>query len=124
MNNSGIAAKQISEYYKIEAQEFLIILDDFNLEEGVLRLRKRGSDGGHNGLASIIYHLGTEEIPRLRIGIGKNENIDAIQYVLGEMKKEIRKSLIEKGVNALEIILEEDDLERAMGKINIRRVDD
>jgi PTH1 family peptidyl-tRNA hydrolase len=69
MNESGAAVIQIMEQFKIPASDLLIILDDFRLPLGTLRLRVDGSDGGHNGLASIIYQLQTEKIPRLRVGI-------------------------------------------------------
>jgi len=69
MNESGVAVAQIMERFGVTAAELLVILDDFQLPLGTLRIRAEGSDGGHNGLASIIYHLQTEKIPRLRVGI-------------------------------------------------------
>ncbi len=80
MNYSGVVVK---EHLAQEPDEFLVIVDDFALPFGTLRLRARGSDGGHRGLASIIYHLGTEEFPRLRIGIGFPESTSPTEYVLG-----------------------------------------
>jgi PTH1 family peptidyl-tRNA hydrolase len=70
MNNSGTAVREITESLDINLCQLLVITDDFNLPLGKIRLRKRGSSGGHNGLYSIIYHLSTEEFPRLRCGIG------------------------------------------------------
>jgi peptidyl-tRNA hydrolase, PTH1 family len=70
MNESGIAAMNILEQYDSNARDMLIVCDDFQLPLGQLRLRPRGSDGGHNGLSSIIYHLQTDEVPRIRCGIG------------------------------------------------------
>jgi PTH1 family peptidyl-tRNA hydrolase len=70
MNNSGQAIKEFSDYYKITPQEILVVVDDFSIEFGATRLRKSGSDGGHNGLKSIIEFLGTQDFPRLRLGIG------------------------------------------------------
>lgn len=69
MNNSGTAVRDLCELHAIAPQDVLIVLDDFQLPFGTLRLRPRGSDGGHNGLGSVIYQLETEEIPRLRIGV-------------------------------------------------------
>lgn len=69
MNDSGVAVAQILEQFTVTASELLIVLDDFQLPLGTLRIRAEGSDGGHNGLASILYHLQTEKIPRLRVGI-------------------------------------------------------
>ncbi len=72
MNNSGSAVADVLRQYDPGPASLLIILDDFALPIGALRLRPRGSDGGHNGLASIIEHLGTDEVPRLRCGIGRD----------------------------------------------------
>jgi peptidyl-tRNA hydrolase, PTH1 family len=69
MNESGTAVTQIMEQFNVPASDLLIVLDDFQLPLGTLRLRAEGSDGGHNGLASIIYQLQTEKLPRLRVGI-------------------------------------------------------
>ena len=85
VNNSGIAAKQIFDKYKIEPEDFLIVCDDTNLNNYVFRVRLSGGDGGHNGLNSIIYHLVTDQFPRIRIGIGSSpENIVLSDYVLSE----------------------------------------
>jgi PTH1 family peptidyl-tRNA hydrolase len=70
MNNSGLAVADIIERYHVEPNDVLVVCDDFNLPLGKIRLRPKGSDGGHNGLYSIIYQLQTEEFPRLRCGIG------------------------------------------------------
>jgi PTH1 family peptidyl-tRNA hydrolase len=69
MNNSGIAVQEIVERFSLSPSDLLIVLDDFSLPLGSIRLRLKGSDGGHNGLASVLWHLQTEEIPRLRCGI-------------------------------------------------------
>ncbi len=69
MNESGIAAAKVAEQYNIAPENFLIVFDDFQLPLGALRLRPNGSDGGHNGMASIIYHLQANAIPRLRVGV-------------------------------------------------------
>lgn len=70
MNNSGQSVRAALDYYKIEPGEMLVVSDDFSIPLGTLRLRRTGSDGGHNGLASVIEHSGTKDFPRLRIGIG------------------------------------------------------
>ncbi len=72
VNLSGVALKQCCEHYKVNTENVLILVDDINLPNAEIRIRKSGSDGGHNGLKSIIYHMNTDEIPRLRIGIGSN----------------------------------------------------
>jgi PTH1 family peptidyl-tRNA hydrolase len=81
MNRSGLPVKHFLAYFKIPLENMLVICDDFNLPFGKLRFREKGSDGGHNGLGSIIYHLQTENFNRLRIGIGDHFN-DPVAYVL------------------------------------------
>ena len=83
MNRSGEPLSAVAGVYKIEPAEILVVLDDFALELGRLRLRPEGSAGGHNGLESILNHLGTDVIPRLRVGIGAAPNEGAVDYVLG-----------------------------------------
>lgn len=83
MNRSGEALLAVAGFYKIEPAEILVVLDDMALELGRLRLRTEGGTGGHNGLESIIVHLGTEAIPRLRLGIGAAPSEGATDYVLG-----------------------------------------
>lgn len=93
MNNSGLALKQFISYYKIENfSKFLIILDDINLPFGTIRLRDGGSSGGQKGLQSIIEALNTEDIPRLRIGVG-DQFEDAVDHVLSSFTRKERKLL-------------------------------
>jgi PTH1 family peptidyl-tRNA hydrolase len=88
VNNSGIAAKQIFEKYNLSPEEFLIVCDDTNLKTFDIRIRLSGGDGGHNGLSSLIYHLFTEQFPRIRIGIGSNPQDKILSdYVLSEFSK-------------------------------------
>lgn len=82
MNRSGVAVADLAQRYNVAHSDILVLCDDLNLPLGKLRLRTRGSDGGHKGLASIISHLGTDEFPRLRMGIGSNPDVDAVEYVL------------------------------------------
>jgi PTH1 family peptidyl-tRNA hydrolase len=83
MNNSGIAVVQFFEnYFALEAdKDLLVVHDDFNIPLGTLRLRQKGSDGGHNGIASIMYHLNSDEFPRMRIGIGSNDILKKDEFV-------------------------------------------
>lgn len=82
MNNSGIAVSEFLEFHSdINLNEILIIYDDFQLQLGTIRIRQSGSDGGHNGIASIIYHLNTVEFPRMRIGIGKGDVMKKEEFV-------------------------------------------
>ena len=82
MNRSGYPLLAVAQFYKIEPQQVLVVLDDFTLPVGRVRLRARGGSGGHNGLDSVIAQFGTEEIPRLRIGIGAAPCEGSVDYVL------------------------------------------
>jgi PTH1 family peptidyl-tRNA hydrolase len=89
VNNSGIAAKEIVDKYKIELEDLLVICDDINLDLGTLRIRKSGGDGGHNGLGSVIYHLNSNKFPRLRIGVrNKEPQPDMVEFVLSDFSQE------------------------------------
>ena len=86
MNNSGIAVRAFLDFYKLNSEDILVISDDLDLDLGKFRLRRNGSSGGHNGLKSIISHLGTDGFKRLRIGIS-NDKDDVINYVLSKFSK-------------------------------------
>ena len=117
MNNTGIAVLDALNALKIEPGQLLAVLDDFALPLGTMRMRKQGSDGGHNGLASIIYHLETDSIPRLRVGIGPvPQKIDPADFVLSDFSDEENEKLsdiIEKSVDATVMIITQ-GIERAM----------
>jgi PTH1 family peptidyl-tRNA hydrolase len=102
MNNSGLAVADLVERYGLEPKDILVVCDDFNLPLGKIRLRPKGSDGGHNGLYSIIYQLQTEEFPRIRCGIGvaslPGEDFDATSFVLSffdQPEREIVRKMVE-----------------------------
>lgn len=101
MNNSGSAVVDVMKYYRIQPEKMLVICDDFQLPLGTLRLRAKGSDGGHNGLRSIIYHLQSEEFPRLRCGIASDampkRKSEMARFVLSEFE-ESEKSVVENMV--------------------------
>ena len=88
MNLSGEAIGKILKYYKIDVNDMLVIYDDMDLPMGALRLREKGSAGGHNGIKSIIAHVGTQEFKRIRVGISSHNNIEAKDYVLGRFSKD------------------------------------
>ena len=83
MNNSGESLRDAADFYKVEPEQILVIYDDISLEPGQLRIRMKGSAGGHNGIKSIIAHLKTQDFPRIKIGVGaKPERMDLADYVL------------------------------------------
>lgn len=96
MNLSGDSIVDFVRYYKINIEDVLVIHDDLDLELGKLRIRSKGSSGGHNGIKSVIARLGSENFKRIRIGIGKDSNIPVIDYVLGKFSEEDLKKLEER----------------------------
>lgn len=124
MNNSGIAIDEIMKFYKIPAENLIVIYDDIDIPVGTLRIRPNGSAGTHNGMRSIIQHVGTD-FPRIRIGIGRNPHMDLADYVLQRFSKEdaeIVHPIIQKAAEAaVEII--ESNVDTAMQKYNIKTAD-
>lgn len=98
MNSSGEAVEAIMHFYKIDVNDLLVIYDDLDMPTGKLRLRASGSAGGHNGIKSIIAHVGTQDFKRIRVGIDKNPLIPTIDYVLGQFTDE-QKPLLENGIH-------------------------
>lgn len=122
MNLSGECVREVADFYKLNPDEIIIICDDINLDVGRLRIRKKGSAGGHNGLKNIIAHLGTEEFPRIRVGVGeKTEGWDLADYVLARFDKDsepvIREALANV-VGAVETWLSE-GIDAAMNRYNV-----
>lgn len=119
MNLSGESVREIVSYFKIPKEDIIVIYDDLDLEPGKIRLRLSGSSGGHRGIQNIIEQLGTENIKRIRIGIGK-PTFDTIDYVLGKPLKEeqvLIDEAIKKAVDALKEILK-NNFDSAMNKFN------
>ncbi len=108
MNRSGKAVIKLLSYYKIDSEDMIVIYDDMDLPPGTIRIKKKGSSGGHRGLQSIIDNIKTEIFPRIRIGIGKpGENIDVRSYVLGKFTSEeekIIKEVVNDTVNSIKEI--------------------
>lgn len=119
MNRSGIAMAAFQQRLGFAPEEVLVLLDDFLLDFGRLRLRRGGSDGGHNGLASILEHLNTSQVPRLRLGIGAPPpGEDPIDYVLAPFGAEEQvASLVERGCQAVEACARE-GIDKAMNQFN------
>ena len=97
MNLSGEVAREYVNYYNIDINDILIIVDDLDLPTGKIRLRQKGSSAGHNGLKDIFKNLNTENIKRLKIGIENNKKYDTKDYVLGKFTKE-QKQIIDKSI--------------------------
>jgi len=121
MNRSGQSVRAVADWYKIEPQSVLVVYDDMDLPVGRLRLRLSGSAGGHNGMKSIIAHLGGKDFPRLRIGIGKaNGDKGTISHVLGKFAPAEAKAIEEilyVSVKATELGLKE-GIEQSMNRYN------
>lgn len=88
MNLSGESVREVMDYFKIDKEDLLVIYDDLDLPVGKIRLRSKGSAGGQNGVKNIIQHLGSQEFNRIRVGIGKDNRMPVVDYVLGKVKKE------------------------------------
>lgn len=122
MNNSGKAVQKISAFYKIPNDRIIVLHDDISFDVGVLRTRRKGSDGGQKGLRDIIELLGTDEIIRIKIGVGKKptNQTDAVNWVLGKFPKEstedLKKALERAGKAVKEIVLR--GIDSAMNKYN------
>ena len=122
MNNSGVAIKAAADFYKIAPDHIIVVYDDISLATGVLRIRTKGSAGGHNGVKSIIWHLNTDEFPRLKIGVGekKDPEDDLKDHVLGRFSKtdlETIRATSERAVAAIGLIVQ-GKTDEAMNKYN------
>lgn len=122
MNLSGESVRALMDYYKAdEKTELIVLYDDISLEPGKLRIRKKGSAGGHNGIKNIIAHLGHNEFQRIKIGVGeKPKGYDLADYVLGHFKKEeqqIMEDALERVVQAVGCMITE-DADVAMNRFN------
>ena len=120
INRSGYPLLAVAQFYKIDPREVLVMLDDMVLPLGRIRLRTSGGSGGHKGLESIIIQFGTEEIPRLRIGIGEPPRAGSVDYVLSrffEEEKPIVRSAIDRAVEAVKCVID-NGLVSAMNTFN------
>jgi PTH1 family peptidyl-tRNA hydrolase len=123
MNLSGESVGAIMKFFKIDVDDLLVIYDDLDMPTGKLRLRESGSAGGHNGIKSIISHVGTQNFKRIRVGIDRSPRIPVIDYVLGKFTNE-QKPLIDEGINnaikAIDIYLNK-GFNFAMNEMNSRK---
>ena len=122
MNLSGESLREIIDFYKLNpAEELIVIYDDISLDVGKLRIRAKGSAGGHNGIKNIIVQLGTQEVTRIKIGVGeKPAKMDLADYVLGRFSKEEQPIIRESADRAREAVCEmiTHDVASAMNKFN------
>jgi peptidyl-tRNA hydrolase, PTH1 family len=128
MNNSGQSVRSVVDWYKLLPQQVLAVYDEMDLPVGKLRLRLSGSAGGHNGMRSLIAHLGTQDFPRLRVGIGKAKDIDAskdtISHVLGRFappEQRLLPEVLDMAADAVELALRQ-GVEKSMSLYNGRAV--
>ena len=122
MNNSGEAVREAVDFYKIPVENVIVIYDDISLQPGKMRIRLKGSDGGHNGIKSIIHHLNSNEFPRVKIGVGAkpNPDYDLADWVLGNIPKndqEVMISCIENTYESVKLMVD-GNANKAMEKFN------
>ncbi|HWV24874.1 MAG TPA: aminoacyl-tRNA hydrolase [Thermomicrobiales bacterium] len=120
MNESGLALREISRWYKTPPEDILIVVDDLDQPFGQIRLRPKGGAGGHNGLKSIFQQMGTEQIPRLRVGIGRGRGGQVIAHVLSRFSEEEQAELptvIDQAADSVELWLAQGIIE-AMNLVN------
>ena len=123
MNLSGESIRPAVDFYKVDMEDILVIYDDISLDPGMVRIRKKGSAGGHNGMKSIIKHLGGDTFPRIRVGIGgeRHPGMDLADYVLGHFSKEEQELLdtaLDNVTKAAELIVQ-GDIAEAMNKYSV-----
>ncbi len=122
MNNSGEAVREISQFYKIPPEKIIVIFDDISLPCGKLRIRRKGTDGGHNGIKSIIYHLNSDNFPRIKVGIGAKPHPDynLADWVLSTFKKDEMEELKKAITKATEVLpyMLDGEIDKAMNKAN------
>lgn len=119
MNLSGESIREVINFYKISNEEIIVLYDDISLEVGRLRIREKGSHGGHNGIKSIIANLGTDVFPRVKIGVGAPKG-NLVSHVLGKFDNEeveVLKETIKASSEATSIIIKS-DIKSAMNKLN------
>lgn len=121
MNESGRAVGPLMTYFGIDLEELVIVADDLDLDVGKLRLRQKGSAGGHNGLKSIIAHLGTQEFNRIKIGIGRPNGNTVVNHVLSTFGKDdaaVITNSVTRAAEAVEDLIAGNDFLKTMNRFN------
>lgn len=122
MNLSGQSVTEIMNFYKEDIENLIVIYDDIDIPTGSIRLRKKGSAGTHNGMRNIVYLLGDDGFPRIRVGIGSETKVDLINYVVGgvsKKEKDILEDALTKAAKAAVCIIEK-GIDKAMNEYNIK----
>ena len=122
MNSSGEAVREAADFYKVPIEKIIVVFDDISLPCGNMRIRRSGTDGGHNGVKNIIYHLKSNNFPRIKIGVGAkpHPDMELMDWVLSSFKKEeleVLRSTADKACDALELMVG-GDIEKAMALYN------
>ncbi len=122
MNLSGEAVRDAAQFYKIKTENIIVIFDDISLEPGKMRIRRKGTDGGHNGIKNIIYHLANDHFPRIKVGVGAkpHPDYDLADWVLSRFSKDEMKELMkvaENTIGAIEYMVK-GDIDKAMSEFN------
>lgn len=121
MNNSGLAVRSLADFYKVPASGIVAVYDDMSIPFGAIKIRRGGSAGGHNGMLSVVSAMGTQEIGRIKLGVGpRPPRMDAKDFVLGHFSKEEEAGLapaLERGFEALVTVIEK-GLDEAMNRFN------
>lgn len=124
MNLSGESVKSAVDFYQIGTDELIVVYDDVSLSPGQLRIRRAGSAGGHNGIKNIIAQLGTQEFPRVKVGVGeKPERMDLADYVLSHFSKgewEMMEEAFKEAADAVEVMIA-DGADAAMNRFNAKK---
>lgn len=124
MNLSGESIRAALDYYKLKISDLIIIFDDISLEPGDIRIRSKGSAGGHNGVKSIISHLSSQDFARIKVGVGeKPKNYDLTDYVLGHFSAGEQKLLEQATLDSIEALklMIKGDIEQAMNQFNRKK---
>jgi PTH1 family peptidyl-tRNA hydrolase len=124
MNNSGMAVGAVSRFYRVPIERILVVYDEIALPLGTLRLREKGSSAGHNGIKSLIHHLGTQNFPRLRVGVdqpspGRHSQVDWVLSRFTSEEQKVIEETISRAADAIEAVMR-DGIERAMNFYNAK----